>query len=91
MAKGLSFLGHMLFRIGYLFEGLLPALLSPQQLTDHLNRYYLQSYYSDEWDSDRTGRDLSHLFNLEPWESEVCERYDFTSKKILVLGSGWGT
>ncbi len=90
LAKSFRALGTTFFKFGGLLEGLLTALLSPRQLTNHLNGYYASTYYSKEWEKDQLPEESHHAFLLEPWETEVVNKYHLNSGNILVLGAGWG-
>ena len=73
-------------RVSRFLNGLLPAVLSPRQLNTFTQEFYAD-YYSKEspvmtpWPRD---------YVLEPWETQIFDRYQINSGKMLVLGSGEG-
>jgi SAM-dependent methyltransferase len=67
------------------FNGLLPALLPPPELSRLLQQHYAH-LYSDEFV--RQAQDWIDF--LVRWEAEVLGRYQITSGRMLVLGSGVG-
>jgi len=74
----------VLYRLANVFNGLLPALLSPSQLSTRVIRNY-QTIYKQEPRAYDRGDEL-----LDPWEAVVVERYRIRSGRMLVMGSGWG-
>jgi len=73
-----------LYRLANLFSGLLPALLSPAQLSTRVIRNYQTAYEKEPLAYDRGDE------TLDPWEAVVVERYQIRSGRMLVMGSGWG-
>ncbi len=86
LAKTLESAGRIVNRLSDLFNGLLPALLSPTQLTKLVMESYRVSYH-DNVDLATTGFERWHLLD---WEREFLDRYDTRSGRILVLGAGCG-
>ena len=76
----------LLFRLQQLLTGILPALLSPEELTGLIRNHYDQSY------EDVAARlpESWHKWTLEDWEETVLARHKMTSGTILVLGAGVG-
>ncbi|HKW86073.1 MAG TPA: class I SAM-dependent methyltransferase, partial [Nitrospiraceae bacterium] len=74
------------YRLSDLINGLLPALLSPAQLTKLLQDNYRASYPENV---DLTTTNFER-WRLLDWEIEVLDRYDIRSGRMLVLGAGWG-
>ncbi len=85
-AQALDWTGGCLQRLALLLNGLLPALLTPGQLTRLTRQHYQRSYSSGV----TTPADEPHLCELEPWEREVADRYALTKGRLLVLGTGVG-
>ena len=73
-----------LHRLANLFSGLLPALLSPAQLSTRVIRNYQIAYEKDPLAYDRGDE------TLDPWEAVIVEQYQIRSGRMLVMGSGWG-
>ena len=73
-----------LYRLANVFSGLLPALLSAEQLSARVIRTYQNAYEKEALAYDR-GEET-----LDPWEAAVVERYRIRSGRMLVMGSGWG-
>ena len=85
LARRFQALGSLFYRVSDLFNGLLPALFSPPELTKLLHRHYVRLY------SDRFGIQAQYCTDfLERWEVEAFERFKITSGRMLVLGSGLG-
>jgi len=85
LARRFQGLGGLFYRFSDLFNGLLPALFSPPELTRLLTKHYARLY------SDGFVRQAQDLIDyLERWEAEVLGRYQITSGRMLVLGSGLG-
>src|SRR3989442_12551961 len=79
------FRSSLFSRFSDLFNGLLPALFSPPELTRLLQKHYARLY------SDGFVKEPHDLIDyLERWETEVLDRYKITSGRMLVLGSGLG-
>ncbi len=77
--------GSLFSRFSDLFTGLLPALFSPPELTRLLQKHYARLY------SDGFVREPQGLIDYsEGWELEVLERFQISSGRMLVLGSGLG-
>ena len=74
----------VLYRAANLLNGLLPALLSPSQLSTRVIRNYQTAYEKEPLAYDRGDE------TLDPWEAVVFERYRIRSGRMLVMGSGWG-
>ena len=74
----------VLYRLANVFNGLLPALFSPSQLSTRVIRNYQIAYEKDPLAYDR-GEET-----LDPWEAVIVERYQIRSGRMLVMGSGWG-
>jgi len=74
-------------RASNLFDSLLPALLSPHEITSRVIRSYDTVY---------TAEVAAHAHDtvideqLDTWETEVLDRYKICSGRMLVMGSGWG-
>ncbi len=86
LARSLESMGRLVSRLSDLFNGLLPALLSPSQLTKLLQDHYRVSY-ADDVDLATTGFER---WRLVDWELEVLDRFDIRSGRMLVLGAGCG-
>ncbi|MEW6248191.1 MAG: class I SAM-dependent methyltransferase [Nitrospirota bacterium] len=85
-AQALERAGGCLQRLALFLNGLLPALLTPDQLTRLTRRHYQRAYSS----SVTTLPDDPSLCELEPWEREVADRYALANGRLLVLGTGVG-
>ena len=76
----------LLFRFQQLLTGILPALLSPKELTGLIRNHYDDSYQDvaarlpENWCK----------WTLENWEEAVLARHKITSGTILILGAGVG-
>jgi len=66
--------------------GLLPALLSPDELHRLTRRYYDTSYR----DIEHRYPESAHKWTLEPWEERVLSRSILERHTVLVLGAGVG-
>lgn len=86
LARTLEAVANLFYRLSNLFNGLLPALLSPTQLTRLVRENYHASYPNDV-DLATTDFERWRLFD---WELEILERYNIRSGRMLVLGAGWG-
>lgn len=90
LAKVLQQVGYYVLRLANLFEGLLPALLSPAELSRLTREQYLPAYNSQQADV----IDLTALYQdqetLDVWEHEVFERYGLRTGRMLVMGAGTG-
>ena len=75
-----------LFRVQQLLSGILPALLSPKELTGLIRNHYADSYQDV---ATRVPEGL-YKWTLENWEEVVLARHKMTSGTILVLGAGVG-
>jgi SAM-dependent methyltransferase len=85
LARRFQAAGSLFSRTSDLFNGLLPALFSPPELTRLLQKHYARLY------SDGFVKEAYDLIDyLERWETEVLDRYKITSGRMLVLGSGLG-
>ena len=69
------------------FDGLLPALLSPSEISSRVIRAY-DTVYTTE--ATIHARDVVIDESLDAWESSVLDSYKICSGRMLVLGSGWG-
>lgn len=69
------------------FDGLLPALLSPPEITSRVIRSY-DTVYTAEVAT--LSRDFVIDESLDAWETSVLDSYKICSGRMLVLGSGWG-
>jgi SAM-dependent methyltransferase len=76
----------LLFRVQQLLTGMLPALLSPQELTELIRNHYNNSYK----DVAERLPETWHKWTLEGWEEAVLARHKMTSGTVLVLGAGVG-
>ena len=85
LARRFQAVGSLFSRFSDLFDGLLPALFSPPELTRLIQKHYARLY------SDGFVKEPHDLIDyLERWETEVLDRYKITSGRMLVLGSGLG-
>ena len=85
LARRFQAVGSLFSRFSDLFNGLLPALFSPPELTRLIQKHYARLY------SDGFVKEPHDLIDyLERWETEVLDRYKITSGRMLVLGSGLG-
>lgn len=89
IARVFERVGLLLYRAGTAVHNLLPVFLPPHESTALLSRYYKHTYYSDESIGDRKSLETVG-FELGSWEADLCNRYDISSGRILVLGCGWG-
>ncbi len=78
--------GGLLQRLAQFLNGLLPALLTPDQLVHLTQRHYQRSYSSTV----AAPVDEPHFCELESWEREVADRHFFANGRLLVLGAGLG-
>lgn len=83
-ARCCELMAAVFYRVANLLNGLLPALLSPTQLSARVIRNY-QTIYSKEPRAYDRGDEM-----LDSWEAVVVERYRIRSGRVLVMGSGWG-
>lgn len=83
-ARCCELLASTLYHLASLFSGLLPALLSPAELSTRIIQNY-QTVYEKEPLVYDIGDET-----LEPWEITVVERHQIQSGSMLVMGSGWG-
>jgi ubiquinone/menaquinone biosynthesis C-methylase UbiE len=90
LAKALQQVGSYFSHLGNFLEGLLPALLSPAELSRLTREQYLPDYASKHFDT----IDLTTLYpdeeTLDAWEREVLERYGLRTGRMLVMGAGTG-
>lgn len=86
LARGLDSIGSTARFLAGLLNGLLPALLPPEQLT-RLMRMRYQMIYTDDL-SEHTPPVEKH--DLARWEADLLDRYAVRSGRMLVLGSGYG-
>jgi len=86
LAKGLESVGGLCQRLAALLSNLLPAVLSPGDLTTLIKHHYDRSY----------AHTVQHFttdvyeWTLEGWEQEAMLRHGIASGRILVLGAGVG-
>lgn len=85
-AKGLEFVGGLCQRLATLLNSLLPAVLSPADLTNLIKHHYDTSYAHTA----RHFTDDVYEWALESWEQEAIDRHGIASGRILVLGAGVG-
>jgi SAM-dependent methyltransferase len=78
--------GGLLQRLALVLNGLLPALLTPDQLIRLTRQHYQRSYSS----SAAAPADEPCFWELEPWEREVADRHFFAKGRLLALGVGPG-
>ena len=88
LARSCEFLGSGFYRLAHFFGGFLPVLFSSEQLSSLVRNNY-RSVYSNEQAQRQLAEGEQYLY-LEPWETEVLDRYKVHSGSMLVLGSGWG-
>lgn len=86
IAQALERAGGLLQRLALLLNGLLPALLTPDQLTRLTRRHYQRFYSSNA----AAPADEPHFCELEPWEREVADRHFLAKGRLLALGTGVG-
>ncbi len=86
IAQALERAGGLLQRLALWLDGLLPALLAPDQLTRLTRRHYQRSYSS----SVIALVDEPHFSELEPWERDVADRHSLVNGRLLALGTGIG-
>ena len=86
LAKGLEFIGGLFQRLAMLLSNLLPAMLSPVDLTSLIKSHYDESYThtAQQFTTD------VYEWTLEGWEQDAIDRHGITSGRILVLGAGVG-
>ncbi len=86
LARGLAFVGLTFTRMANFLWELLPTILSPDELTRHVQARYAPVYTpqsaptKEEMESD----------NLDAWEIDVLDRYRINSGRMLAMGTGWG-
>ncbi|HXF92170.1 MAG TPA: class I SAM-dependent methyltransferase [Nitrospiraceae bacterium] len=78
--------GGLVQRLALLLHGLLPALLTPDELARLTQRHYQRSYSSTV----TAPVDEPHFCELEPWEREVADRHSLAHGRLLALGAGLG-
>lgn len=86
LARGLDSIGSAARFLAGLLNGLLPALLSPEQLTTLMRARYRRIYAEDL--SAHTSP--AEKYDLALWEADLLDRYAIRSGRMLVLGSGYG-
>ncbi|MGH7258086.1 MAG: class I SAM-dependent methyltransferase, partial [Nitrospiraceae bacterium] len=86
LAKGLEFIGSLCQRFAMLLSNLLPAVLSPDDLTTLIKHHYDESYTHT---AQHFTTDV-YEWTLEGWEQEAMHRHGIASGRILVLGAGVG-
>jgi len=86
MARCCEVSAHFLARASSFFNGLLPALLSSQEITARVIRAYDTVYTTEIYAHTNDAIDEP----LDAWETDVLDRYKICSGHMLVLGSGWG-
>ncbi|MGH7259461.1 MAG: class I SAM-dependent methyltransferase [Nitrospiraceae bacterium] len=83
-ARGCELAASTLYHLASLFSGLLPALLSPTELSARIIHDYQRVYEKEPLVYDIGDE------TLESWEITVVERHQIRSGSMLVMGSGWG-
>jgi SAM-dependent methyltransferase len=83
-ARASEWAGDRFHHLSNLLNGILPVALSPDELTMLVRNFYRKAYTG--WQDLPNPEDLF----LEPWETEVLDRYHIRSGTLLVLGSGVG-
>jgi 2-polyprenyl-3-methyl-5-hydroxy-6-metoxy-1,4-benzoquinol methylase len=86
VAQRLEEVSYFIYRLANLINGLLPAVLSPSQLSKLVQEHYQARYrnVTDLPEEDfRPG-------SLEGWEEEVLDRYNIRKGRMLVMGTGFG-
>jgi ubiquinone/menaquinone biosynthesis C-methylase UbiE len=90
LAKALQRVEYYFSRLAGILEGLLPALLSPAELSRLTREQYFPDYASKHF----TTIDLTTLHSeqdtLNSWEHEVLTRYGLRTGRMLVMGAGTG-
>lgn len=86
LARGLETAGDLFQRLAILLNNLLPALLSPADLTTLIKRHYDTSYRQTV---PQLAPDL-YDWTLESWEQEALQRHGIAAGRMLVLGAGVG-
>src|SRR5439155_20336168 len=84
VAQSLYFVAGQLSRLADAFEGLLPALLSPLQLSRLTKRVYEKQYTSDRIPE---GIDFEEQ-GLLAWENDVLNRHAMKPGLMLIMGCG---
>lgn len=84
LARASEWAGDRFHQFSNLLNGILPALLSPDELSLLVRNFYRRGY--TDWHDLPNPDDLF----LEPWEIEVLDRYHIRSGTLLVMGSGVG-
>jgi len=90
LARTCEVLGDFFERLSRFFNGLLPALLSPHQLSSLLTENYRIMYRDYMETGFYAGLDWKMDCYLDPVETRILDQYHITSGKLLVLGCGWG-
>lgn len=86
LARGLETAGNLFQRLAILLNNLLPAVLSPADLTTLIKRHYDTSYRQTV---PQLAPDL-YDWTLEGWEQQTLQRHGITAGRMLVLGAGVG-
>lgn len=86
LARSLKWMGSLFDRLSNLFNGLVPAFLSSEQLASLVRDHYRTIYSPQSIPSSLDGAEQQ----LERWEAEVLERHRIHDGRMLVVGSGWG-
>jgi ubiquinone/menaquinone biosynthesis C-methylase UbiE len=86
LAQGLAFVGLTFTRMANFLWELIPAILSPDELTRHVQARYAPVYTPQ---SVPTKEEMEND-NLDAWEVDVLERYRINSGRMLAMGTGWG-
>lgn len=76
----------LMFRAQQVLTGILPALLSPKEMTRLIRSHYDDSYQ----DVAARHPETCYKWTLESWEEDVIVRHKMTSGTILVFGAGVG-
>lgn len=85
-AQVLEWAAGLLYRLAMAFDGLLPALLAPTELSRLIRQHYRKQYAAGV----AALMDEPLDRELEPWEREVADRYALAQGRLLVLGAGMG-
>jgi SAM-dependent methyltransferase len=79
-------IGRFFDRAAFTLNGLLPALLPPQDLTGLIRAHYDRGYRG----ASTQPPDDCYTWTLEQWEADVFIRHGAGSRRMLVLGCGTG-
>ena len=90
IARRLAKALHYFSRLGDLFDGLLPALLPPAELSKLTREQYLPDYNAQYANAITSTSRYQEEETLDTWERTVLERYGLRTGRILVMGVGAG-